>query len=103
MKRTSSCLVILLLVVVLADGRTVEMTLGPAKAPEPGQKYLLLPRVEEQTDADAMPLYEEAVQLLPEDSQIDQISRWLKTSPSKFPREQVQSTLEQFKPILQLL
>ena len=103
MKRTSSCLVILLLAVVLADGRTVKMTLHPAKAPEPGQKYLLLPRVDEQTDADAMPLYEEAVQLLPEESQIDQINQWLKTSPSKLPREQVKSTLEQFKPILQLL
>ena len=103
MKRTSSCLVILLLAVVLADGRTVKMTLHPAKAPEPGQKYLLLPRVDEQTDADAMPLYEKAVQLLPEDSQMDQISQWLKTSPSELPRQQVQSTLEQFKPILQLL
>ena len=43
MKRTSSCLAILLLAVVLADGRTVEMTLHPAKAPEPAQKYLFLP------------------------------------------------------------
>ncbi len=103
MKRTFSCLIILLPAVVLVDGRTVEMTLHPAKAPEPAQKYLLLPKGEEQTDADAMPLYEEAAQLLPEDFQTDQISQWLKTSPSKLPRRQVQSTLQQFKPILQLL
>ena len=103
MKRILSCLIILLLAVVLADGRTVEMTLHPAKAPKPAQKYLLLPKVEEQADADAMPLYEKAVQLLPEDFQMDQISQWLKASPSKFPRQQVQSTLEQFRPILQLL
>ncbi len=55
MKRTSSCLAILLLAVVLADGRTLEMTLHPAKAPEPAQKYLFLPKAEEQTDTDAMP------------------------------------------------
>ena len=103
MKRTSSCLIILLLAVVLADGHTVEMTLGPAKTPEPSQKYLLLPKAEEQADADAMPLYEKAVQLLPEDSQMDQISQWLKMPPSKLPRQQVQSTLARFKPILQLL
>lgn len=103
MKRTFFCYVILLLTVVLADARTIEMTLHPAKARGAAQKYLLLPRAGEQADADAMPLYEKAVQLLPEDSQIDQISQWLKTSPSKFPGEQVKSTLEQFEPILQLL
>jgi tetratricopeptide (TPR) repeat protein len=103
MKRTFACLIILLLAVVLADGRTVEMTLHPAKAPGSTQKYLLLPKAGEQSDADAMPLYEKAIQLLPEDFQTDQISQWLKTSPSKLPRQQVQSTLEQFKPILQLL
>ena len=50
-----------------------------------------------------MPLYEKAIQLLPEDFQTDQISQWLKTSPSKLPRQRVQATLEQFKPVLQLL
>jgi tetratricopeptide (TPR) repeat protein len=103
MERSSHCLIISLLVVVLADGHTVEMTLGPGKAPIPAQKYLLLPKADGQTDADAMPLYEKAVQLLPEDSQIDRISQWLKIPPSKLPREQVQATLEQFEPILQLL
>jgi len=103
MKRTFSCLIILLLAVVLVDGRTVEMTLHPAKAPEPAQKYPLLPKGEAQTDADAMPLYEKAIQLLPEDSQMDQISQWLKTPPAKLPHQQVQTTLQRFKPVLQLL
>ena len=103
MKHIHSCLIILLLTAVATDGRTVEMTLQPAKAPKRVQKNLLLPKAEEQTDADAMPLYERAVRLLPEDSQMDQISQWLKTSPSKLPHEQVQATLEQFEPILQLL
>ena len=103
MKCTFSCLIILLLAAVPADAITVEFTLHPAKAPEPAQKYRLLPKAEEQTDADAAPLYEKAVQLLPEDFQTEQISRWLKTPPAKLPRQQVQSTLQQFKPILQFL
>jgi len=103
MKCTFSCLIILLLAAVPVDAVTVEFTLHAAKAPEPAQKYRLLPKAEEQTDADAAPLYEKAVQLLPEDFQTEQISRWLNTPPAKLPRQQVQSTLQQFKPILQFL
>jgi len=103
MKRVFICLIILLLAAVPVDGLTVELTLHPAKAPEPAQKYRLLPKAEEQTDADAAPLYEKALQALPKNFQIDQISQWLKTPPAKLPRQQVQSTLQQFKPTLQLL
>jgi len=103
MKCTFSCLIVLLLAAVPVDAVTVEFTLHPAKAPEPAQKYRLLPKAEEQTDADAVPLYEKAAQLLPEDFQTEQISRWLNTPPAKLPRQQVQSTLQQFKPILQFL
>ncbi len=103
MKRVFICLIVLLLAAVPVDGLTVEMTLHPAKAPEPAQKYQLLPKADEQTDADAALLYEKAVQALPKNFQIDQISQWLKTPPAKLPRQQVQSTLQQFKPTLQLL
>jgi len=103
MKRVFICIIILLLAAVPVDGFTVELTLHPAKAPEPAQKYQLLPKADEQSDVDAAPLYEKAVQLLPEDFQTDQISQWLKTPPAKLPRQQVQSTLQQFKPILQFL
>jgi len=103
MKRVFICIIILLLAAVPVDGLTVELTLHPAKAPEPAQKYQLLPKAEEQTDADAAPLYEKALQALPKNFQTDQISQWLKTPPAKLPRQQVQSTLQQFKPILQFL
>ncbi len=103
MKRVFICIIILLLAAVPVDGLTVELTLHPAKAPEPAQKYRLLPKAEEQNDADAAPLYEKALQALPKNFQIDQISQWLKTPPAKLPRQQVQSTLQQFKPTLQLL
>lgn len=83
--------------------RTVELTLYPAKAPESAQKYQLLPKAVEQTDADAAPLYEKALQALPKNFQTEQISQWLKTTPDKLPLKQVQSTLQQFNPTMELL
>ncbi len=103
MKRVFIRLIVLLLVAVAADGRTVELTLHPAKAPEPAQKYRLLPKAEEQSDADAVPLYEKAVEQLPRNVKPDQIRKWRKTPADKLPRQQVQSTLEKYKPSLQLV
>ncbi|MHC4230392.1 MAG: hypothetical protein ACYSW0_23400 [Planctomycetota bacterium] len=102
------CLVIVFLCVVPAIARRsakepVELTLYPAKAPEPAHRYTLLPRSDDQADADAMPLYEKALQSLPGDFQMDEIERWLKTPPDELPRKPVQSTLQQFKPTLELL
>ena len=112
MKRTLVFLIILLLAAIPADAqprgekvRTVELTLYPAKAPEPAQKYQLLPKAEEQTDADAVPLYEEAFKSsLLKDSQRDQkIRQWVRTPIDKLPRKQVRSTLQKLKPTLQLV
>jgi len=103
MKRTLICLVILLPIAVPADARTVELTLHPAKSPKPEQKYQLLPKANEQSDADAASLYEKAIQSLPSDLKMDEINQWLKTPPDKLPGEQVQLILEQFEPTLELL
>jgi hypothetical protein len=103
MKRVFICIIILLLAAVPVDGFTVELTLHPAKAPEPARQYRLLPKAEELTDADAVPLYEKAIQSLPGNLQTEQTSQWLKSPLDKLPRQQVQSTLQQFKPTLQLL
>ncbi|MHC4462369.1 MAG: hypothetical protein ACYS6W_16845 [Planctomycetota bacterium] len=82
----------------------VALTLHPAKAPKPRNKYQLLPKAKEHSDSDALPLYKRAVQSLPKDSQTDQkIRQWVKTPLNKLPRQQVQSTLQQFKPTLQLV
>ena len=108
-KRIFVYIIILLLVTATTDAgrsaaRTVELTLYPAKAPESLQKYQLLPKAEEQTNADAVPLYEKAVKSLLKDSQIDQkIRQWVWTPIDKLPRKQVQSTLQQLKPTLQLV
>ena len=103
MKRTFISLVILLAAVAPLAARTVELTLHSAKATESGQKYRLLPKTEELIDADAAPLYEKAVQSLPSDLKMDQIDRWLKTSPDELPREQVRAALQRCKPTLELL
>ncbi len=109
MKRTFFYIIILLLVAAPTDAgrsaaRTVDLTLYPAKAPEPAQKYLLLPKANEQTDADAVPLYKKAAKSLSKDPQIEErIRTWRKTPLDKLPRQQVRSTLQQLKPTLQLL
>lgn len=110
MKRSFACLAAVLFVAVLTaaqpqeeKARTVELTLYPAKSPEPKQKYQLLPKAQEQTDADAVPLYEKAVQSLPKDHTTDQIRQWLDSPSDKLPLQQVQSTLQQLGPTLQLL
>jgi hypothetical protein len=111
MKRTFICLVILFFAAAPVDAqpqqqkaRIVELTLHPAKAPKPRNKYQLLPKPDRQTDTDALPLYKRAIQSLPKDSQRDQkIRQWVKTPLDKLPRKQVQSTLQQFKSTLGLV
>jgi hypothetical protein len=85
------------------DVHTTELTLYPAKAPEPAQKYQLLLKAAEQIDADAAPLYEKAIQTLPKNLQSEEISQWLKSTPDNLPLKQVQSTLQQFNPTMELL
>lgn len=103
MKRTFICLVILLLTEVPVSARTVELTIHPAKAPEPAQKYQLLPQTDEQTDADAVPLYQKAIQSLPQDYQPKQFSDWRSLPPDQLPAEQVESALKKLKSTLDLL
>jgi len=62
-----------------------------------------MPKAEEQSDADAVPLYEKAIKSLTEKINTKQISQWLKTPLDELPRRQVQATLQQQKPALQLL
>ena len=103
MKRIIISLIILLPTMAPANARTVELTIYPAKVPRPAHKYRLFPKVDEQADADAAPLYEKAVQSLPDDLNMDDIYQWLKTPPDKLPSEQVQSILARLKPALELL
>jgi len=81
----------------------VKLIIYPSELPVSGKKYRLLPEVEELADADAVPLYEKAVQSLPDNLKMDEINQWLKTLPDKLPKKQVQSALEQLKPAFRLL
>lgn len=108
MKPICVSLIILFLSTVFANAdngtrKTIELTLWPATAPKPNQKYRLLPKPEEESDSDALPLYNKAIQALPKNFKRDQIIQWLKTPLNQLPSEQVQSTLQQFKSALQLV
>jgi len=109
MKHTLICFTILLSVAVPAEasrssGGPVELTLHPAKAPEPLNKYRLVPNSDEQTDADAAPLYEKAVQSLPQDSQAhEKMSQWRTIPADQWPRQEVLLTLQKFEPALQFV
>ncbi len=111
MKRAFICLVILFFAPAPVDAqpqqqkaRIVKLTLHPAKAPKPRNKYQLLPKAKEQTDSDALPLYKRAIQSLPKDSQRDQkVRQWVKAPLNKLPRKQIESTLQQVKSALQLV
>ncbi len=102
MKRIIFCLMILSMVAAPIAARTVEMTLHAAKVSEPAKQYTLLPKPDEQTDADAAPLYEKALQSFPNDLRMEEVEQWLKTPPDKLPLNQVQSVLQQLEPILKL-
>lgn len=80
-----------------------ELTFKPTKATEAAQKLRLLPTAEEQTDADAVPLYQKAIQSLPADFNSRQFSEWRKLPPDQLPAEQVESALKKLKPVLDLV
>ena len=102
MKYIIICLIILLAVVPVV-ARTVELSLHPAKSLKPEQKYRLLVEADEQSDADAAPLYEKAIQSLPSGLKMDEIEQWLKTPPDELSLKKVQSTLQLLEPALELL
>jgi len=80
-----------------------ELTFKPAKATETAQKLRLIPTAEEQTDADAAPLYQKAIQSLPADFNSKQFSDWRKLPPDQLPAEQVEAEIKKLQPILDLI
>ncbi|MHC4355866.1 MAG: hypothetical protein ACYS0H_24455, partial [Planctomycetota bacterium] len=73
----------------------LELPVHPAKAPEPAEKYSLVPKADKQTDADAVPLYEKAIQAMKGGrKQQKQIYEWLKLPPEELPQEQVEEAIQ---------
>ncbi|MHC4062087.1 MAG: hypothetical protein ACYSUC_09595 [Planctomycetota bacterium] len=83
-----------------AAAQPVELTLQAAGAPEPNDKYGLLPRAGEQGDCNAVSLYQEAVKALPENAK--DITRWRETAPQQLPIRQVRAELKRFESSLKL-
>jgi len=73
----------------------VELQVYPAKAPEPAEKYSLMPKAGKLTDADAVPLYEKAIQAMPGGRQQEkQIQDWLALPPGQLPQQQVEELIQ---------
>lgn len=100
MKRKFFYFVILLLAVVPANARRfasgpLELAVYPVKAPELAEKYSLLLKADKQTEADAVPLYEKAIQAMPKGGkQLKQIQEWLQLPPEQLPQKQVDETIQ---------
>ncbi len=109
MKRSFICLIILFLAGSAVEGRSqqgkgkrkkplmAKLTVYPAKDSKAGQKYQLLVKADEQSEADAAGLYEKAAKSLPENINPKQLKQWSDTPPDKLPRKQVEKTLQRFK------
>jgi hypothetical protein len=73
----------------------VELEVHPAKAPEPADKYALIPRTDKLTDADAVPLYEKAIAaMVGGRRQERQIQEWLDLPPEQLPQKQVEELIQ---------
>ncbi|UCF15993.1 MAG: hypothetical protein JSW59_00755 [Phycisphaerales bacterium] len=82
----------------------LELKVDPAKAPEPADKYALIPKADKLTDADAVPLYEKAVEAMAGGrKQEKQIQEWLALPPEQLPQEQVEATIQKNLASLRLL
>lgn len=107
MMRSKSILMLAMAVMFFAtagaDARVVKLTLHPPKAAEPAQKYRLLPKPEEQSDSDALPLYKKAIESLPENNLMEKISQWRRTPLDELPIKQVQSALKELRPAMRLI
>ena len=84
---------ILVLAAVVVHGEAIELTLHPAKVAETGQSNPLLVDADKQTDGDAVPLYEKAIQAMPRGINQTQIREWLKRPIEQFPQEQAEEVV----------
>jgi hypothetical protein len=108
MKCAVVSLVILSLVLVPASARRsakgpVRLTVYPVKSPSSAGKNRLLPMAEDLSDADAVPLYEKAVQSMPRNIRQDHIREWLKLPPDQLPQQQADEMVQKYMKSLKLV
>jgi hypothetical protein len=80
-----------------------KLTIYPAKAGELVKEYQLIPKAEDQIDGDAVPLYEKAAKLIPEDFNQQQIREWLDQPVEQFPQQQAEEMLQKYLEVLKLM
>jgi len=102
-KKTFASFLILLFAVVATHGQTVELTLHPAKVAEPVDTCRLLPGADKQTDEDAVPLYEQAIQRMPTNVNQKQIRTWLDLPVEQFPQQEAEAILQKHIESLRLV
>ena len=103
MIKTFVCFLILCLAAVVAHGKIVELTLHPVKVAEPAETYRLLVNTDKQTDADAVPLYEKAIQSMPKGVDKKQIYEWLKMPIEQLPQEEAEKVIQKHIESLRLV
>ncbi len=103
MKRARVCAIVLSLIVVEVNAKTVELSLYPTKIPESTQKYQLLSKADQQIDADAVPLYEKAIESMPKDFDSEQVKQWLNLPLKELPQEKADEVLQQCLDSLKLV
>ncbi len=77
-------------------GRGGKLVIHPQKTPAELGKWSLLPPEESRIDADAVPLYEKAVNALPGNAADGYMRVWLDASLSRLPLQRVQQTLQPY-------
>ena len=81
----------------------IELNVKPSNTVKSDQQIRLLPENKEQTDSDAVPLYEKAVKSFPQDFPSQKFSQWRKTPPDQLPLQEVQSEFKKLQPTLDLI
>ena len=103
MKRACIYTFIFLFVTVELSAKPVVLTLYPAKVSESQQKYQLLPKADQKIDADAVPLYEKAIESIPKDFNSEQVTDWLILPLKELPQEQADKVIQQCMDSLKLV
>jgi hypothetical protein len=89
-------LIVVCVLGVSGVGRAGTLALSPQKIPaEPG-KWTLLPPESAMIDGDALPLYEKAIQALPDKAGDEQIRKWLDMPIDRMPLDQVEQGLAKY-------
>ncbi|MBN1360471.1 MAG: hypothetical protein JW993_07760 [Sedimentisphaerales bacterium] len=82
--------------------RVTTLVIQPARL-DTGKDYSLLPKPEDLTEGNAVPLYDQAVEKMPTNMNSGQIAEWTRVPLSELPLDQVQDLLQRAQPSLEAI